>query len=62
MSHKMLDSRNLCDISYVQKYIAQLYDRKQWRTGGGEVQTPPPPRNSEGPLKSCQTQSDCENC
>jgi len=27
----------------------------------GEVQTPPP-RNSEGPPKSCQTQTDCENC
>ena len=22
----------------------------------------PPPRNSEGPPKSCQTQPDCENC
>ena len=26
------------------------------------VQPPPPPRNSESPSKSCQTQSDCENC
>ena len=22
----------------------------------------PPPRNSEGPPKSCQTEPDCENC
>ena len=29
---------------------------------GGGVQTAPPPRNSEGHLKSCQTQPDCENC
>ena len=31
---------------------------------GGEfgVFENPPPRNSEGPPKSCQTQSDCENC
>jgi len=45
MSHKMLDSRNLCDKSYVQKYIAQLYDRKLWRTegglGGGGLNPPP---------------------
>jgi len=27
---------------------------------GGGVQPPPP--NSEGPPKSCQTQPDCENC
>jgi len=32
--------------------------------GGGVwgVQTSPPPGNSEGPPKSCQTQPDCENC
>ena len=30
----------------------------QWRTEGGFK----PPRNSEGPPKSCQTQPDCENC
>ena len=28
--------------------------------GGWGVQ--PPPRNSEGPPKSCHTQPDCENC
>jgi len=28
---------------------------------GWGIQTPPP-RNSEGPPKSCQTQPDCENC
>jgi len=34
-----------------------------WRTEEGfrGVQPPPPP-NSEGPPKSCQTQPDCENC
>jgi len=32
------------------------------RGGGlGCPNTPPPPRNSEGPPKSCQTQPDCEN-
>ena len=36
---------------------------RQWRTeGGGGVFNPPPPRNSEGPPKSYQTQPDCENC
>ena len=30
------------------------------RGDGLRVQTPPPPRNSEGPPKSCQTQLDCE--
>ena len=30
--------------------------------GGLGCSTPPPPRNSEGPPKSCQTQPDCENC
>jgi len=29
-------------------------------TGVWGVQTPP--RNSEGPPKSCQAQADCENC
>ena len=36
----------------------------QWRTEGGwegAVQLPPP-RNSEGPPNSCQTQPYCENC
>ena len=36
----------------------------QWRTEGAWVWgvQPPPPRNSEGPPKSCQTQPDCEKC
>ena len=33
-----------------------------WRTEGRGFGPPPPPRNSEGPPKSCQTQPDCENC
>jgi len=32
------------------------------RVGLGGSDTPPPPRNSESPPKSCQTQPDCENC
>ena len=45
-----------CSSNYIEHY--------QWRTEGGgtwSFQTPPP-RNSEGPPKSCQTQPDCENC
>jgi len=37
----------------------------QWRTkgeGGWGFISSPPPRNSEGPPKSYQTQPDCENC
>ena len=34
----------------------------RWRTEGGLGGSTPPPRNSEGPPKSCQTQPDCENC
>jgi len=33
-----------------------------WRTEGGLEVFKPPPRNYEGPPKSCQTQPDCENC
>jgi len=38
---------------------------QKWGTkgeGGWKFQTTPPPRNSEGPPKSCQTQPDCEKC
>jgi len=35
--------------------------RSQWRTEGS-LGFNPPPRNSEGHPKSCQTQPDCENC
>jgi len=37
---------------------------QQWRTEGVVWGGSPPPhkKNSEGPPKSCQTQSDCENC
>ena len=34
----------------------------QWRTEGGVWGVQTPPRNFEGPPKSCQTQPDCENC
>jgi len=33
-----------------------------YRGGRGLWGSTPPPRNSEGPPKSCQTQPDCENC
>ena len=32
--------------------------RNQWRRGGVGVFKPPPPRNSEGPPKLCQTHPD----
>jgi len=42
---------------------AIVYLFKQWRSeGGGGVGVFKPPRNSEGPSKSCQTQPNCENC
>jgi len=34
-------------------------ESNQWHTEGGSSN---PPRNSEGPPKSCQTQLDYENC
>ena len=39
-------------------------ENEHWRTegGGGLRSSNPPPRNSEGPPKSCQTYVDCENC
>ena len=42
-------------------WLLALYDTPQWRTEGG-VGVLNPPRNSEGPPKSCQIQPDCENC
>ena len=37
---------------------------RQWRTEEEVLgySNSPPPRNSESPPKSCQTQPDCENC
>ena len=45
-------------------HLSQLYytETVAYRGGGGLRGSTPPPRNSEGPPKSCQTQSDCENC
>ena len=40
---------------------ARLFEVMQWRAEGGFGGFNPP-RNSEGPPKSCQTQTDCENC
>jgi len=37
----------------------QTRTQNQWRTEWG---VNPPPRNSEGPPESFQTQPDCENC
>jgi len=41
--------------------VGTAYTVKQWRTEGG-FGVFNPPRNSESPPKSCQTQPDCENC
>ena len=38
--------------------LARLRLPSQWRTGGGLGCSNPPPLNSEGPPKSCQTQPD----
>ena len=36
--------------------------RGGWGGGALGFLNPPPPRNSEGPPKSCQTHPNCENC
>jgi len=48
----------------ISRWVRKAADTlRQWRTEWGlGCSTPPPPRNSEGPPKSCQTQPDCENC
>ena len=47
----------------VLKMRNRKFSSHQWRAEGGFGRfNPPPPRNSEGPPKSCQTQPDCENC
>ena len=38
-----------------------FYTHTQWRTEGGFGVFNPPPRNSEGPPKSCQNNPICEN-
>ena len=44
-------------------YFTSIMSGEQWRTERGEFGVfNPPPRNSDGPPKSCQTQPDCENC
>ena len=45
--------RNCCLTTMQLSFLVPLAYR------GGST---PPPRNSEGPPKSCQTQPDCENC
>ena len=47
-------------LQFIFRYVSVAY-----RGGGGGLGwgvQPPPPRNSEGPPKSCQTQPDRENC
>jgi hypothetical protein len=64
------DNRTIQTTHYVEGPGFQGYDAMRIPTdleqsttvayrGGGST---PPPRNSEGPPKSCQTQPDCENC
>ena len=63
--------------SYMTSHLRRHYSSLWLRSGRSEVRIPlgavayrggfwgfkpPPPRNSEGPIKSCQTQPDCENC
>ena len=53
-------SRNYCCRG---KAISINYSESvAYRGGGGVWGVQPPPRNSEDPPKSCQTQPDCENC
>ena len=50
---------NLGELTKLKRYLIQ--DSQSVAHRGGEGSTPPP-RNSEGPPKSCKTQPDCENC
>ena len=48
------------DASFKEEAFGSV-SHSQWRTEGG-LGCSTPPRNSEGPPKSCQTQPDSENC
>ena len=64
ISHGVLNKiRSDCEVT-ASSDLSNSSPPHQWRTQGGVsgVQTPPSPRNSEGPPKSCQTQRDCEKC
>ena len=59
MGNQSFESYNAPDAEgifpIVPLYYSWYIDR-QWRTGGGWAFQTPPPRNSEVPPKSCQTQ------
>jgi len=49
-----------CRVSVEEICFATIFAPVAYRGGIWGV-NPPPPRNSEGPPKSCQTHPDCEN-
>ena len=53
---------DLLNYTFVNILRFKLRTLHQWRTEGGFGVFKPPPQNSEGRPKSCQTQPDCENC
>ena len=67
--------RSTTSLEYIPLHVKYIF--AAWRTSASICLTihtsgvergvvwmvqPPPPRNSEGPPKSCKTQPDCENC
>jgi hypothetical protein len=53
--------KEIVEVSSVEYLAYEQLQAVAYRGGGLGCSTPPP-RNSEGPPKSCQTQPDCENC
>ena len=57
----------LCLVLYQEPFFGKLFFIYMYLIsvayrGGGLGRSNPPPRNSEGPPKSCQTQPNCKNC
>ena len=48
-------------LNLVQYWLRTLFPSVAYGGGLGRFKAPPP-RNSEGPPKSCQTQPDCKHC
>jgi hypothetical protein len=55
----MLKKKKWLAVQFILNCVNQWRAGVGWRGLGCET---PPPRNSEGPPKSRQTQPDCENC